>query len=244
MADADNVIVVNEGVTGPEAPPDKAEPEKLWAGKFKSQEELEAAYLELQRKLGERVQDKPEESQDKGDAHNDEPRFIVAGKDFTKYAKVFAQYGRLDDAHYEELEKEGVPREVVDAYIAGVTSSKGAAKEVVDAIKASVGGEESFQRLANWARENLPKEEIIAYNKAIDTGDPDIMRMAVERLKARYDAVYGKAPKLVAGTPTNPSGDVFRSTAEVVAAMRDPRYSKDPAYRADVEAKLARSTVF
>jgi len=38
--------------------------------------------------------------------------------------------------------------------------------------------------------------------------------------------------------------DEFRSTAQVVAAMKDPRYGKDSAYTKDVEQKLGRSSVF
>ena len=37
--------------------------------------------------------------------------------------------------------------------------------------------------------------------------------------------------------------DGFRSQAEVVAAMNDPRYDNDPAYRQDVYDKLERSNV-
>ena len=255
MPDEDKTLIINDGVTGaedPNAKKDDAPPaggEKTLAGKFKTPEELEAAYLELQKKLGER---KPTEEENKEDQKADdkkpdtdeEPKLIVAGKDFTKYAKVFAEQGKLDEASYAELEKEGVPREVVDAYIAGNTAPKAAAKEVVDSIKAAVGGEENFQKIAEWAKTGLSKEEVVAYNKAIDTGDPDIMRMAVERLQSKYEAAYGKPPKLISGKPSNPQSEAFRSTAEVVAAMKDPRYANDPAYRADVEAKLARSNVF
>ena len=38
--------------------------------------------------------------------------------------------------------------------------------------------------------------------------------------------------------------DEFRSTAEVVAAMKDKRYGSDSAYTKDVEQKLGRSSVF
>ena len=39
------------------------------------------------------------------------------------------------------------------------------------------------------------------------------------------------------------SRDAFRSQAEVVAAMNDPRYDQDPAYRQDIYDKLERSNV-
>ena len=43
----------------------------------------------------------------------------------------------------------------------------------------------------------------------------------------------GKAPQT--------SKDVFRSQAELVQAMSDRRYDRDPAYRQDVIEKLERS---
>ena len=47
--------------------------------------------------------------------------------------------------------------------------------------------------------------------------------------------VTGKAPAT--------KGDVFRSQAEVVKAMSDDRYDKDPAYRNDIMKKLERSNI-
>ena len=46
---------------------------------------------------------------------------------------------------------------------------------------------------------------------------------------------------MVTGKAPTKSGDVFRSQAELVAAMNDSRYDRDPAYRQDVIEKLYRS---
>ena len=45
------------------------------------------------------------------------------------------------------------------------------------------------------------------------------------------------------GTKAAQTVDGFRSQAEVVAAMSDPRYERDPAYRQDLYDKLERSNV-
>ena len=45
------------------------------------------------------------------------------------------------------------------------------------------------------------------------------------------------------GSVNNTSTDSFGSVAQVTEAMNDPRYSKDPAFRKEVEDKLARSSV-
>jgi hypothetical protein len=49
---------------------------------------------------------------------------------------------------------------------------------------------------------------------------------------------------LLSGNAKPAAKDEFRSTAEVVAAMKDKRYGKDTAYTKDVEVKLGRSNVF
>jgi hypothetical protein len=46
---------------------------------------------------------------------------------------------------------------------------------------------------------------------------------------------------MLQGKPANSRGEVYRSQAELVAAMGDPRYDTDPAYRADVIQKLDQS---
>ena len=49
--------------------------------------------------------------------------------------------------------------------------------------------------------------------------------------------------ELLTGRGAPEQQDVFRSQAEVVAAMGDPRYDNDPAYRDDVFNKLSRSNI-
>jgi hypothetical protein len=72
----------------------------------------------------------------------------------------------------------------------------------------------------------------------------DNAKMAVEWLMSKREAIEGVEPTLITGKARAASKDEFRSTAEVVAAMKDERYGKDPAYTKDIEQKLARSNVF
>ena len=62
-------------------------------------------------------------------------------------------------------------------------------------------------------------------------------------MKAEYDNVEGYEGRMLQGKAAKNSRDAFRSQAEVVAAMSDPRYDKDPAYRQDLYDKLERSNV-
>ena len=48
---------------------------------------------------------------------------------------------------------------------------------------------------------------------------------------------------MVTGKANKQGGEVFRSQAEVVKAMQDSRYDRDPAYRRDIQDKLERSDI-
>ena len=58
-----------------------------------------------------------------------------------------------------------------------------------------------------------------------------------------YEKANGFEGRMLTSKASQPQVDAFRSQAEVVAAMQDPRYDKDPAHRQDVFAKLDRSNL-
>jgi hypothetical protein len=68
------------------------------------------------------------------------------------------------------------------------------------------------------------------------------INLALQALYYRYTDAVGFEGETLQGKPAR-SMDVFRSQAEVVRAMSDPRYERDPAYRQDIIEKLARSDV-
>ena len=107
-----------------------------------------------------------------------------------------------------------------------------------------VGGESNYEQMTAWATENMSEADIDAFNTTIETGDADLMRFAIQGLEARYRSEVGNEPQLIQGNNAPVSGGKFDSAAELTAAMRDPRYAKDPAYRNTVAQKLARSSVF
>jgi len=96
--------------------------------------------------------------------------------------------------------------------------------------------------MVEWAKESLTEQEISRYNRAIDTNDPEIMEQAIMGLAYRYQKENGNAPRLLGGEGAGSSGG-FESVAQLTAAMSDPRYSTDPAYRKQVEQRLARSNI-
>lgn len=222
---------------GQDAP--KEQPEKI-LGKFDSQEDLIKAYTELERKLGQR-QEAPQTQQQ--DVQMDEAKAneLVerAGLDIDSMTEHYNQNGSLDDSHYEALEKAGIPRAFVDQYIDGV---KAQAEQARDQIFQEVGGQENFEAMANWAIANLSPEDLQQYNEAVESGDMSTVRSAVMSLAYRYQREVGRDPKLVGGNGGGLSG--FESVAQLTAAMKDPRYHSDPAYRREVEQRLSRSNIF
>ena len=218
---------VAEAMNKPPEPPlqVEAQPEpepQLLAGKYKSPEELERAYVELQKKLG---------------APAEAAKAVVGESDFEQMQKEFRETGALASATYESLEKRGIPRAMVDQFIAG---QKAIADRQVQEVLSTIGGEQEYQSLVEWASTNLDSEEIQTFNEEVQSGDLKRAKFAVKALAARRQVV-DKAPRRVEGRSAPSSGESFRSMAELVAAMKDPRYSRDPAYRRDVEQKVARS---
>jgi hypothetical protein len=106
-----------------------------------------------------------------------------------------------------------------------------------------VGGEKAYQSMISWAGQNLTKQEIEMYDSVMGKGDPNAIFFAVQALNAKYSEAVGNDGQLLTGRGNDSGGVGFRSQAELVQAMSDPRYDSDPAYRQDVIRKLERSDI-
>jgi len=104
-----------------------------------------------------------------------------------------------------------------------------------------VGGKKAYQAMIQWAGQNLSENEVQMYDSVMGRGDPSSIFFAVQALSSRYNDAVGKDGKLLTGRSSNAEGTAFRSQAELVQAMSDPRYDNDPAYRQDVMRKLENS---
>lgn len=233
----------------PETPQRPAHvPEKFWNAET-GQVDTEAwarSYTELEQKQSAPKQEPQGQTQEppkEGAPNQDDASAALAtkGLDMTPLSQEFAQNGALSDASYKKLEDAGIPKPMVDAYIAGqqalVAQQAAAAHEVA-------GGKEQFDSMVKWAATGLTQGEIAAYDKAVTEGSFDEAKLAVAGLRARYEAANGREPGLLGGKPSNGGIAGYASTAEMTAEMKDPRYEKDPAYRARVQAKLAVTTAF
>ena len=109
-------------------------------------------------------------------------------------------------------------------------------------LKGVVGGDQDYDNMISWASQNLAPQEIQLYDAVMDKGDPQAIYFAIQALNYRFKDSVGFEGKMLTGTAARTT-DVFRSQAEVVRAMGDPRYDNDPAYRQDVFNKLERSPI-
>ncbi len=217
--------------------------------KFASVEAMAQAYTALEQKMGQpEEQDAPAEpsvpeTEDTASNNANEAAEVLdnVGLDFDVFQQEYTENGELSPDAYQALEEAGFPRSLVETYIQG---QEALASSATNSMYEIAGGQEGYSQMMEWAAGNLAPSEIEAYNATVDTGDEGITRLAVQGLVARYRSEVGTEPNLVEGTTGAISGGRFESAAEVTAAMRDPRYRNDPAYRQRVAQMMARSSQF
>lgn len=224
------------------------EENRMLAGKYESAEELEKAYIELQKKLGESNDGlREEEPQGRGREEEVEEQQIDADPlvDLLNSAseEYYSNEGKLSEETMSKLTQMD-SKDLVEAYMqiqAQPAQVEDFTADQVTDIQNFVGGEEQYNGLVGWAAENMPENFVQAFDNLINVGDPDMVKLAVVGLQAAFQEANGYEGRMLSGKPAQTQQDVFRSQAEVVAAMSDPRYDRDPAYRQDVFAKLDRS---
>jgi len=227
------------------------EQQQLLAGKFEDAEALENAYLELQRKLGQ--QRGPEPTEEEGVQSWDEaPTEEVTEEQFevdtteqwiSEASAEWYENGELSADTLKQMEGMS-STDLVNAYI---RMQEGSQSDITDAeargIKEVVGGEEAYNTLMEWSYNNVPEQYLQSFNNTVNNGDAQSIELAVAGLQAIYERQNGSEGRLLSGGPPTSAPAGFRSQAEVVAAMSDPRYDRDPAYRDDVFNKLSQSNI-
>ena len=220
----------------------------LYAGKYENAEELEQAYLELQKKLGSNDEDSETDTLD-----NDE----VEDEEWSEGASLIADasnefYTNEGQLSSETMQKfsEMSSQDLVEAFMeiqrdnpdVGNAPSADLTDAEMNQVYNSAGGEAEYQRLTAWAAENISEDKLDAFNTVVDRGEALAIQMAVAGLRSEYENQEGYEGRMLTGKAAR-TRDAFRSQAEVVAAMTDPRYDRDEAYRQDVYDKLERSNV-
>ena len=216
-------VEVQEDVVGQPAEEIKSDRPEWLPEKFNNAEELAKSYNELEKSYS-----------DKSNATQ---------TDLNPFFDEYTEKGELAADSYTKLESMGLSKEVVDSYIAG-QQAQGDLQ--VSKITNAVGGTDEYNKMVEWASQNLSEAEQNTFNNSMENGSTDEALLAVKGINAMYKSTQtstqSNTPKLVQGEGTAPA-DTFRSTAEVVKAISDPRYEVDTAYRNDIEQKIKRSSV-
>jgi len=226
--------------------------DNLLAGKYKNAQELESAYVELQKKFGEKGS---ETSKDAGDTEASQQEETKEETEETEKdsseANVLDELWnesqsneKFSDEVLEKLQKSS-PGDLAKAYLSYRQQNQ--PQQLTDAniaeLKGIAGGEEGYGEMLQWAEKNLNKQEIDMFDQVMEKGDPLAAFFAVRALSYRWEDSRGVDGRMLTGTAPKSDGSQFRSQAEVVQAMSDPRYDRDSAYRQDVMKKLERSNV-
>ena len=226
------MIAKAEGREPPKVEEEAERPAWLPEG-FNTPEELAAAYAEATKK--------PEDESAQAAAEGAEGAVNAAGLDLASLEAKYSEKGEIDATDYEALAKVGISKGMVDSYIAGQVAI---GEALTQRVYSHVGGKETLDAMVGWAAEGgLTTDEVAAFNQTIDTGNEAQVKLALDGLKAKYAAAGLNTPKLIGGGRDGAANDVYRSPAEMMRDMNDPRYQNDKAFRADVEAKLSRSSI-
>ena len=217
--------------------------DNLLAGKYKNAEELEKGYLELQQKLNTKEEEPAQEEVEEEESTAEEPEANILDQ-------LWEEAGTEEGYTQESLDKlrklsvddiAQMHLEYRDSVAKEQPQDKDFSEADIKELKGVVGGEENYANMIQWAQGSLNEQEVKMFDAVMQKGDPLAAFFAVRSLAYAYNDAVGYDGKLVQGKAPKQNTDQFRSQAEVVAAMGDPRYENDPAYRRDIMEKLERS---
>jgi len=158
--------------------------------------------------------------------------------------KEFTDTGTLTaESKKAAAETFGVTEEMVDIYLAGAQSTQEAA---LTPFYEAAGGKEAYAEFTAWAATGLTAEEQAEFNAELDKGPEEAKAMITKATALWRQQGGGKPPRdITRDVPLKDAEtlDVYASRAEMQRDMNDPKYAKDPAFRAKVEAKVGRSNI-
>jgi len=179
----------------------------------------------------------------------DEPLLAGKFKDSQALEQAYLELQRKlgepkEDVRNEEGDEEAeAPEEVEETSEESEDQTERLTEAQAQELFKMVGGEKAYQSMITWAGQNLSQAEIQMYDSVMGKGDPNAIFFAVQALNSKYSDAVGQDGQMLSGKSAKSVDNSFRSQAELVQAMSDPRYDNDPAYRRDVLNKLANSDV-
>ena len=181
----------------------------------------------------------------------------ISGEEQTLLAGKFNDTKSLEQAYLELQQKLGEPRseaEPAESEAEPETQEESAeelpetgeqlTEDQANQLFEMVGGEQAYKSMLSWAGQSLDKAEVEMYDSVMASGNANSIYFAVQALQNKYTDAVGNDGQLLTGKRSAAQQDAqFRSQQELVAAMNDPRYDNDPAFRDDVMRKLTNSDI-
>ena len=215
------------------------EQDKLLAGKYKTAEELEKAYGELERKLGSKEETTEEATTETNEEIATQPEAEVTFlNSLWEEAQGDGEFKQETLSKLNEMSQQDLAQEYLN-YRASKTTQ--ITTEDIKQIQQVAGGEQGYKEMMSWATENVPKGDLEMFDSVLEKDDPLAAFFAVQALNYRYRDAMGVEGEMLTGKAARTEQIGYKSQAELVAAMNDPRYDNDPAYRQQVIAKLDQS---
>ncbi len=207
------------------------EQEQLLAGKYKTAEELEKAYGELEKKLGETEESNEVESEEQSEVDGNflDKLWDEANTEYSD--ETLQELSNMDPSDLAQMHLE----------YRNANQTPQLDDQTVGQLKQVVGGDQEYTNMMGWAKQNLSEQEVAMYDAVMDKGDPTACFFAIQALSYRFNDSNGVEGEMLTGKAPSRQGDSFKSQAEVVRAMNDPKYDDDSAYRQEVMRKLERS---
>ena len=226
------------------------EQDTLLAGKYKDAQELETAYKELERKLGEKSEEVSEEPKSENEPNEEVSNDESESNEPNLLDRIWEEgaNNKITKETFEKL-KNMNPIDVAKLAMQQRLDSQNApqtrdfTEQDVQQIHGLVGGQENYNNIMSWAQQNVPEQEINMYDAVMELGNPLAAYFAVQSLALKYQDNVGRDGQMVTGKAPKSTADVFNSQQEMIKAMEDDRYNDDPAYREAILQKLERSNI-
>jgi len=219
-------------------PSDVSEDDELIVGKYKTQEDLINAYKELEKKLG---NNEVSEATPTEEIKEDTTITPIPEDLFTTYAERYKDNkGSLSEDDYKELSEKGYDADFVDIYIEGVIAkNKAQATKLLDSINTTMT---DYEQAVGWARDNWTEEQKLSFNDALASTNDAGSKYIIQGLMTEYNSkkVNTNAP-IHTNTPTTTKSESYELKTDYFKDIQDPRYKKDAAYRAKIEAKMSKT---
>ena len=224
----------------------EAEGNQLLAGKYKNAEELEKAHIELQKKLGEKSEPDSEKPKSKTEPKEEAPKDTEPNlldqlwEEGTNNKLTKETFDKLSKMNPVDVAKLAMQQR---SEAQNAPQSREFTDQDVQQIHGLVGGSDNYNNMMSWATQNVSEQEINMYDAVMELGNPLAAYFAVQALALKYQDASGRDGQMITGKAPKQTTDQFKSQAEMVKAMEDPRYNDDPAYREAILEKLERSNI-